>query len=148
MNRWVHAGTAALVGILSASRLAAQAQPSTPAKPDTTVANPSAEKDDAAAEELNKRLEAADAKAALVKDMTADFEQSKHTALLKKPLVSSGAIRVKESAMRWETRRPHESVLAMSSVGDQDTGPSGKDAGGLRDRTRIPETIGIAVAPP
>jgi outer membrane lipoprotein-sorting protein len=63
--------------------------------------------------ELLKRLEAADAKAAAVRDFTADFEQRKHTALLKEPMVSSGRVRVQGSTVRWDTSKPRPSVLWM-----------------------------------
>jgi outer membrane lipoprotein-sorting protein len=63
--------------------------------------------------DLLKRLEAADAKAASVVDLIADFEQKKHTALLKEPMVSSGRLRVRGSTVRWDTSMPRASVLWM-----------------------------------
>ena len=54
-----------------------------------------------------------DALAAKTEDLTADFEQQKFTAMLKKPLVSSGAVAVRGSAMLWETRKPEPSLLQI-----------------------------------
>jgi outer membrane lipoprotein-sorting protein len=62
---------------------------------------------------LWKRMVEIDARGAEVRDLTADFEQRKFTALLRKPLVSSGAIRVRGSAMRWDTQLPEPTVLAI-----------------------------------
>jgi len=52
-----------------------------------------------------------DAKAAGIKDVRADFEQHKHTPLLKKPLISSGRILIKGKTMRWDTLKPRYSVM-------------------------------------
>jgi outer membrane lipoprotein-sorting protein len=70
-------------------------------KPTTLPADPA----------LSARLAEIDARAAKVKSLAADFEQQKFTALLRKPLVSSGRVRVKGAIMRWETREPEASVL-------------------------------------
>ena len=60
---------------------------------------------------LTKQLEAIDARAAKIKDFTADFRQEKFTALLKKPLVSDGQVRVSGPIIRWDTRKPEPAVL-------------------------------------
>lgn len=60
---------------------------------------------------LTKQLEAIDAKAAKIKDFTATFRQEKFTALLKKPLVSTGRVRVGGTAIRWDTEQPEPAVL-------------------------------------
>src|SRR5688572_14422969 len=60
---------------------------------------------------LTKQLESIDARAAKVKDFTADFVQEKFTTLLKKPLVSSGQVRVSGPVIRWDTRKPEAAVL-------------------------------------
>jgi outer membrane lipoprotein-sorting protein len=60
---------------------------------------------------LIERLTAIDAKAATIRDLTAEFEQKKHTALLKEPMVSSGRVRVKGSTIRWDTEKPRPSVI-------------------------------------
>ena len=48
-----------------------------------------------------------------IADLTADFEQQKFTAMLKKPLISSGAVAVRGSAMLWKTRKPEPSELQI-----------------------------------
>ena len=55
-----------------------------------------------------------DARAADVTDLIAAFEQRKFTAMLKKPLVSTGEIRVRGSSMLWETRRPEPNALQVN----------------------------------
>ena len=67
-----------------------------------------APKDDPA---LAKQLEAIDARAGKIKDFTSDFRQEKFTALLKKPLVSSGRVRVSGTVIRWDTETPEPAVL-------------------------------------
>ncbi len=62
-----------------------------------------------------QRMLAIDVKAADVKDLTADFEQQKFTAMLKKPLVSSGRIFVRGSEMLWDTRKPEPTQLAITA---------------------------------
>ena len=57
-----------------------------------------------------------DAKSAQVKDLTADFEQQKFTAMLKKPLVSSGKVFVRGSAMLWDTRKPEPTALQVTAT--------------------------------
>lgn len=52
-----------------------------------------------------------DRAAAGIKDMTARFEQRKFTALLTKPLISSGLVRSAGSVVRWDTRQPAAIVL-------------------------------------
>ncbi len=63
--------------------------------------------------DLWRRMLAVDARGAKISDLTAKFEQEKFTALLKKPLVSSGVVRVRGSAMLWETSRPEPTVLRV-----------------------------------
>lgn len=62
---------------------------------------------------LIKQLGAIDARVAAIKDLAADFRQQKFTALLKKPLVSSGRIRIKGTRMRWDTVEPNPSVMLI-----------------------------------
>jgi outer membrane lipoprotein-sorting protein len=62
---------------------------------------------------LKARLEAFDAKTREIEDLSARFEQEKHSALLRKPLVSRGRVRVKGDVIRWDTREPIESVIHM-----------------------------------
>ena len=63
--------------------------------------------------QLLARLEALDARVALVRDMTTRFRQEKHTPLMRKPLVSAGFIRVKGSVMRWDTEKPSASIMRI-----------------------------------
>ena len=60
---------------------------------------------------LAKQLDATDARAAKIQDFTSDFRQEKFTALLKKPLISSGKIRVSANVIRWDTQKPEPAVL-------------------------------------
>ena len=61
------------------------------------------------------RLAEIDARAAKVKSLAANFEQQKFTALLRKPLVSTGRVRVHGAVMRWDTRQPEASVLFIDA---------------------------------
>jgi outer membrane lipoprotein-sorting protein len=63
---------------------------------------------------LLRRLDAIDARVAKFSDLTADFRQEKFTALLRKPLVSTGSLRVKGSLMRWDTQQPEPTVMAFT----------------------------------
>lgn len=80
------------------------ADPRTPAPPAPTDQDPA----------LIRELEEIDARAADVHDLSADFEQEKFTPVLKKPLVSSGRVRVVPPRIRWDTDEPHPSVLLLS----------------------------------
>ena len=60
---------------------------------------------------LAATLDDIDRRAAAVADLTGRFRQEKHTALLKKPLVSAGRIRMKGNVVRWDTESPEPSVL-------------------------------------
>jgi outer membrane lipoprotein-sorting protein len=61
-----------------------------------------------------QRMLAIDRKAGEITDLTADFEQQKFTAMLKKPLVSSGRVFVRGSTMLWETQKPEPNVLKIT----------------------------------
>jgi outer membrane lipoprotein-sorting protein len=63
---------------------------------------------------LSVRLAEIDARAAKIQSIVADFRQEKFTALLSRPLVSSGTIRVRGAEMRWDTLKPDRSVLAIN----------------------------------
>src|SRR5687768_12152207 len=54
-----------------------------------------------------------DARAAKIEDLTAEFEQQKFTAMIKKPLISAGVVAVRGSAMVWNTRKPEPSRLQI-----------------------------------
>jgi outer membrane lipoprotein-sorting protein len=61
------------------------------------------------------RLEAIDKTAAAIADLTATFEQEKHSPLLKKPLVSKGTVLAKGSAMLWTTDSPRKTVMRVDA---------------------------------
>ena len=94
-------------------------QPSTSAQPDpgaALLAAPAKSTGDAAADErFAKRLEVADAAMAKVLDLRADFEQRRHTPLLKKPIVSSGVVLSKGDRVRWDTVAPRASSMLIGA---------------------------------
>ena len=61
-----------------------------------------------------ERMLEIDGRAGKVSDLSADFEQKKFTAMLKKPLASRGRVFVRGSAMLWETREPEASSLQIT----------------------------------
>lgn len=90
--------------------LAAQApSPATPAAPAAAPASRPADVDPAAWQ----RMLDIDARAGKIADLTADFEQQKFTAMLKRPLVSSGVVAVRGANMLWQTRKPEPSMLQI-----------------------------------
>jgi outer membrane lipoprotein-sorting protein len=60
---------------------------------------------------LERQLADIDTRAGAVKDLTANFTQRKFTAMLKKPLVSSGQVRALGAVIRWDTKSPEPNVL-------------------------------------
>jgi outer membrane lipoprotein-sorting protein len=70
-------------------------------KPTTRPLNPA----------LEKQLREIDARASRIKDFTAEFRQEKFTALLRKPLISTGKVRVAGPIVRWDTAKPEPAVL-------------------------------------
>ena len=60
---------------------------------------------------LEALLKDIDRRAAVATDLSGRFTQEKHTALLRKPLVSSGRIRMKGNVVRWDTESPEPAVL-------------------------------------
>jgi len=60
---------------------------------------------------FDAKLAEIDAKAAQIADYTARFEQQKFTPLLRKPLESSGIVRVRGPVVRWDTQKPDPAVL-------------------------------------
>lgn len=62
---------------------------------------------------LMKQLEEIDRKGAAATDLTAEFEQKKFTPMLKQPLVSTGTIKVKGAAVRWDTVKPEPSIMRI-----------------------------------
>jgi len=63
--------------------------------------------------QLQRQLEEIDRRAGQIIDLTADFVQLKHTALLKKPLESRGRLRIRGAAMRWDTAEPSPGVMVV-----------------------------------
>ncbi len=49
-----------------------------------------------------------------IQSLSADFEQRKFTAMLKRPLVSTGQVRVSGSAMRWDTQKPEPTIMLVN----------------------------------
>jgi outer membrane lipoprotein-sorting protein len=64
-------------------------------------------------EALWRRMVEVNRKSEGVTDLVADFEQQKFTAMLRKPLVSSGRVKVRGPVMRWETAKPEPTVLRI-----------------------------------
>jgi outer membrane lipoprotein-sorting protein len=61
--------------------------------------------------QLQSKLVQIDAAAGGVKDLSARFEQDKFTALLKKPLISTGTVRCAGAVIRWDTQQPEPCTL-------------------------------------
>jgi len=85
-------------------------QAGTPATPGAT---PSAPEIDAA---FRAQLDAIDRRTAQIQDLTARFEQRRHTAMLRAPIVSSGTVRVIGSRMRWDTLQPNASAMVVDDA--------------------------------
>jgi outer membrane lipoprotein-sorting protein len=84
-----------------------------PAAPSTQEA-PSADREAFQTDEkFEARLRSLDAAMAKVTDLRADFEQRKHTPLLKRPLVSRGVVLTRGDLVHWDTRSPHRSSLLI-----------------------------------
>ncbi len=60
---------------------------------------------------LDAQLSDVNAKSAKITDLAANFRQRKFTALLKKPLESSGTVRAVGNTVRWDTKAPDDSML-------------------------------------
>ena len=63
---------------------------------------------------LQKQLDEIDQRVAKITSLRADFEQQKHTPMLKQPLVSAGSLMVKGDKVRWDTRTPRPTAMAIS----------------------------------
>ncbi|MHC5026422.1 MAG: LolA family protein [Planctomycetota bacterium] len=63
-------------------------------------------------EALLRRL---DERSATVTNLVAAFRQEKHTALLRRPLVSTGRVRVLPPLIRWDTERPFPSNMLVAA---------------------------------
>ncbi|MBS0197012.1 MAG: outer membrane lipoprotein carrier protein LolA [Planctomycetes bacterium] len=93
-------------------------QPETPGETDGSSTKSPAEtrSKDALTKEFAERLAALDAKMAKIADLRADFEQTKQTAMLKKPLVSSGSLVCKGEAVLWRTVSPRKSDMLVKDA--------------------------------
>ncbi len=62
---------------------------------------------------LDARLEEIDKRIGAITDLRAEFEQRRHTPLLKAPMVSWGRVVLKSERVRWDTVRPRPSVMTI-----------------------------------
>lgn len=65
---------------------------------------------------LDARLAALDQRAATTTDLTADFTEEKFTPLLKKPLRSTGTVRIVAGKTRWDTESPHPVQMLLDGL--------------------------------
>lgn len=63
---------------------------------------------------LMKQMSDIDARASRITTMVADFEQRKFTALMRRPVISSGTVRVKGAMLRWDTVKPDANVVLVN----------------------------------
>lgn len=68
--------------------------------------------------EFAQRLRQLDERGLQVRDVSARFNQVKHTALLKEPMHSEGTVRITRNGqtalMRWDTAKPHPSTIVTT----------------------------------
>jgi len=64
---------------------------------------------------LERRVAEIDSRIAQIKTLKADFEQTKTTPLLKKPLLSTGTIAVKGLRAKWTTQSPRRSAMTFGA---------------------------------
>ena len=65
---------------------------------------------------IEERLDRFDALTSEIEDLTATFEQRKHSVLLRKPLVSRGTVSVRGEVVRWDTKEPVSSVIRVDAT--------------------------------
>jgi len=65
---------------------------------------------------LDAELREIDARAAAIHDLTASFEQTRTSLLLRKPLVSEGTVAVKGARTLWRTVSPRRSTMLIDSA--------------------------------
>lgn len=75
---------------------------------------------------LNARLTEIDERTARVTSLKAKFIQRKRSPLLKRPIESSGTVRVKGDRLRWDTLKPEQSILTVDSATIQIYYPAAK----------------------
>ena len=69
------------------------------------------------ATDLPQVLQRIDEQSSGIKTLEATFKQVKHSSILRKPLASSGVVRMLEDQVRWDTELPKPSILVMSEDG-------------------------------
>jgi outer membrane lipoprotein-sorting protein len=89
--------------------------PRAPSPAPAVAPSPNTDSPPPAASSFEQRLDSFDARIATIADLTADFEQTRKTALLKKPLVSRGTIYCKADTVFWRTLSPHKSDLLVTA---------------------------------
>lgn len=99
--------------LLQPSRAEPPASPATAATQPSSPAAASQPATDASKPTFEQRLTTVDEKMVQVKDLRAQFEQRKKTALLKKPLVSSGSLVCKGESVLWKTTSPRASSMLV-----------------------------------
>ncbi|HYE61577.1 MAG TPA: outer membrane lipoprotein carrier protein LolA [Phycisphaerales bacterium] len=104
---------AVALGAHALAQAPSQPQPTTTTRP-TQGTNP-VQPGTAPVSSFDKKLEELDATVTKIEDLTADFEQEKRTPLLKKPLVSSGTVKVKGSTTRWDTLKPRPTAMTIDA---------------------------------
>ena len=67
--------------------------------------------------DLPEVLRQIDQHSSRITTLKAKFKQVKHSDLLRKPLTSSGIVRMLEDRVRWDTELPSTSILMASSEG-------------------------------
>jgi hypothetical protein len=77
------------------------------------LAASTAPRQDGARADLDAKLAVIERRGEQVEDLTASFEQHKHTALLREPMVSSGTVRVRAGRVLWETKEPRPSMMGI-----------------------------------
>ena len=85
-----------------------------------------------------------DRRAGQITDLVADFEQQKFTAMLKRPLVSSGRVYVRGSAMLWNTQKPEPTQLQITDKEVRIYYPSQK----IIEAYQVQEKLGQLAASP
>ena len=100
-------GSALLPGVVLVAAAADQPPGSQPVTPEASRGS---------AEDLDARLNTLDARIGAVHALRATFVQQKHTPLLKKPMESSGTVRVKGERTRWDTVEPSPSTMTTDAT--------------------------------
>ncbi|MFN0132586.1 MAG: LolA family protein [Phycisphaerales bacterium] len=108
-----HGSTLRWIGVLlGAAGATTLAQP-----PSTPAPTPPATEPVASAPPLDPtlraRLEDIDRRAQDHADLRAEFEQRKHTPLLRRPIVSSGTVKARKGVALWETTKPRPTTMRI-----------------------------------